>query len=146
MGINKSDVRISKSIYPFAMSLCPTTELQVALLISDGRALIWTVEFDKVGVYGERLDDELMNKDGRPPLTLISALPRCVSPLVSFGEEEEKDVSEAGEPLTLQYSIAPHWFVPPDDGENTTCFFITVCMRVLKVVVRPKQTKGDVFG
>ena len=97
--------RISKSCHPFALAVCPTTELQTAILTSEGRVTFWHSIFQKVGVYSERKD----NTD-RVQLTLISALPTSVN--------SSTDSDEGG--ITLSQSVAPHWFVPPE-GKSCWC-------------------------
>lgn len=99
--------RISKSCVPYCLALCPTSELQAAILTSDGRVMFWHVMFEKVGLFGERLEE---GSKGTYPLTLISALPNTNGDLEVDGSTLGMDSGR----LSLAYSIAPHWFVPPE--------------------------------
>ena len=99
--------RISKSCVPYCLALCPTSELQAAILTSDGRVMFWQVMFEKVGLFGERLEE---GSKGTYPLTLISALPNTNGDLEVDGSTLGMDSGR----LSLAYSIAPHWFVPPE--------------------------------
>ena len=98
-------LRISKSIKPYALTVCPYSELQVAILTSEGRMIFWETSFEKIRVYGERLPEDF---SGGQPITLISALPS------SSSEEGGGVMGEESRGLTLSQSIAPHWFIPPD--------------------------------
>ncbi|XP_019864425.1 PREDICTED: WD repeat-containing protein 11-like isoform X2 [Amphimedon queenslandica] len=96
--------RISKNIKPLAFSVCPTTELQLSVLTSEGKLLFWDVGFECMGLYDGRRGEE-----GGSPLSLISALP------VTNGGD--RPIGSSCEGLTLSQSIAPHWF-NPSDGTN----------------------------
>ena len=95
-------LRISKSCHAYALTVCPTTELQTALLTSEGKVMFWKVQFEQVGLWGESEHKETL----RDPLTLIGALP------VEVGVHQGGGGGEEGA-LTLHHSIAPHWFTPP---------------------------------
>lgn len=43
-------LRISKTCQVYAGALCPSSEMQVAVLTSEGRVLLWEVEFYQVGI------------------------------------------------------------------------------------------------
>ena len=45
-------LRISKMCSVFAGALCPISEKRVAVLTSEGRVLVWGVEFEQVGMRG----------------------------------------------------------------------------------------------
>ena len=98
-------LRISKSIKPYALTVCPYSELQVAILTSEGKMMFWETSFEKIRVYGERLPEDF---NGVQPITLISALPSNSS------EKGGGVMGEESKGLTLSQSIAPHWFIPPD--------------------------------
>lgn len=94
--------RISKTVKPYSFAVCPSTELKVAVLTSEGKILFWETTFENVGIHGERIIEE----DGVQPLTLISALPAKT--------EEERVIGEISTGLRLSDSISPHWFTPID--------------------------------
>ena len=98
-------LRISKTVKPYGLAVCPYSELQVAILTSEGKIMFWETSFEKMGVYGERLQEDF---SGGQPVTLISALPSNSS------EEGGGVMGEESKGLTLSQSIAPHWFTPPE--------------------------------
>ena len=94
--------RISKSVKPYSFAVCPTTELNVAVLTSEGKLLFWETGFEIVGIHGERVPED----EGYQVLTLISALPAKSG--------EERLIGEESKGLRLSDSISPHWFTPVD--------------------------------
>ena len=91
-------LRISKSCHVYSMAVCPNTELQVALLTSDGKVMFLRTQFDDVSGDGRKRDQ----------VTLLGSLP--ADTLASGGEKGK---------LTLHHSIAPYWFNPPDGNSYT---------------------------
>lgn len=110
--------RISKSCHPFALAVCPTTELQTAILTSEGRVTFWHSVFQKIGVYGETEDES--------QLALISALPTNGN-----GSIGNMGNDEGG--ITLSQSVAPHWFVPPEGKSRGVVLYSdnALCPQVL---------------
>ncbi len=83
----------------------------MAVLTSEGRLLLWEVEFQQVGVYGQDT-----REDSLP--VMLTAHPVKGVGLVSVEPEKEELRGGVGDMektprLTLSESIAPHWFVPP---------------------------------
>lgn len=90
--------------------------MQVAVLTSEGRVLLWEVEFYQVGINRR---DSAEEEDALP--SMLTAHPVGRVGLVSVGEEEEGGVevgeAEQSKGISLADTIAPHWFLPPE-GEN----------------------------
>ena len=120
-------LRISKTCQVFLATLCPSSEMQVAVLTSEGRVLFWQLEFHQVGLsngsLGRGQEDSLAVMSSRP----ISA----PKPMVDLekaweegghleDEEEEEEMWQLGKCWTLSDSIAPHWFSPPT-GDYMSC-------------------------
>ena len=96
--------RISKMCVPYAIAMCPITEMRVGILTSDGKVMFWESLFERVGQYG----DQQMNQE-MTPLTLLSALPNG----------DGFNIGEGSDGLTLSHNIAPHWFTPTDSKSHT---------------------------
>ena len=111
--------RISKSCVPYTLAMCPTSETKVGILTSDGKVMFWSCIFEKVGRYGQHLEEG----EQTTPLTLLSALP-------SGASGEELNVGEESEGLTLSSNIAPHWFTPP---EGRYCYCTCTCLLIDKL-------------
>jgi hypothetical protein len=103
-------LRISKLCTVFSGTLCPTSEKRAAIMTSEGRILLWDVEFEQVGLYGQVFPEDT------PPPSLLSACP--VEPgLVDLPGEVGR--GEPTEKLTLADTVAPHWFSPPEGCPST---------------------------
>jgi len=111
-------LRISKTCQVFLASLCPSSEMQVAVLTSEGRVLFWQLEFHQVGVSSNSL-----GCGQEDSLTVLSSRPVTVpKPMVDLEktweeggnlEEEDEDVWQLEKSCwTLSDSMAPHWFSP----------------------------------
>lgn len=102
-------LRISKTCQVYAGAVCPSSEMQVAVLTSEGRVLFWEVEFQQVGIHGR----DFLEDDALP--TMLSARPMKGAGLVNVGEQEGEDEGVAEvRGLSLADTIAPHWFTPPN--------------------------------
>ena len=112
-------LRISKTCQVFSGALCPSSELQVAILTSEGRVLIWQVEFQQVGTFSGGYSQEFDITNDPLPI-LLTPRPVKTLKIVTVGEEweEEEEEDECSVETrgarTLTYSIAPHWFAPPN--------------------------------
>ena len=97
-------LRISKSCFAFSFDVCPTTELQVAVLTSDGKLMLWGLQFEEEGMYSEGNVHEASSCP-----TAVGALP--------VGGGRGGDVGQ----LTLQEAVSPHWFTPPNGEFSPSC-------------------------
>ncbi|XP_065883318.1 WD repeat-containing protein 11-like isoform X2 [Dysidea avara] len=109
-------LRISRISTVHELLVCPMSELKVAVLMSDGKLLLWEVEMDV--------------SDGADCRGLIAPLPSTAeSQLVSLEEEEngaKSDDSIDGPPLCLSDLISPLWYTPSADANHRK-----VCIRLL---------------
>lgn len=133
-------LRISKLCTVFSGTLCPTSEKSAAVMTSEGRILLWDVEFEQV-LHQRCMSCSKDERDSLQALKPVYPLLPCLQvglhgqefpddasppPLLSAYPVEPGLVdlsSEAGrgeptEKLTLADTIAPHWFSPP---EGTVC-------------------------
>lgn len=109
-------LRISKTCQVFAGALCPSSETQVAVLTSEGRILFWNVEFQQIGTYSGSSGQAFGINEECSPVLLTPCPVRTVNAVEEWEEEGEEEVwgmLSAGA-RTLSYSIAPHWFLPPN--------------------------------
>lgn len=94
-------LRISRISTVHELLVCPMSELRVAVLMSDGKLLLWELEVD---------ESESAENRG-----LFSPLPSSPqSQLVSLGEEDgaQSDDSADFPPLCLSNLISPLWYTP----------------------------------
>lgn len=94
-------LRTSRSCTVHELLVCPITEIRVAVLMSDGKLLLWELEVDESDVIDDR--------------GLITPLPQPIKPqLLSLSEQEADDGVAGGKkiPLRLSDLISPHWYSP----------------------------------
>ena len=109
-------LRISKNCNVYAGAFCPTTERRISVLTSEGKILLLDLEFVRVGIYGQELTEENSS-------TLLTALPlkRGMAELVDTGRDDEGYGDRDGIGLTLEDTIAPHWFLPSESMYMLPC-------------------------
>jgi len=107
-------LRISKTCNVYAGAFCPTTERRISVLTSEGKILLLDLEFVRVGIYGQELTEENSS-------TLLTALPlkRGMAELVDTGRDDVGYGDGDGIGLTLEDTIAPHWFLPSESSTST---------------------------
>lgn len=80
-------------------------------MTSEGRVLFWECEFEQVGVSSG-------SEGARQHKTLLTSHPVSGVDLVSLGTEvDEGFEADRGRGISLDQTVAPTWFTPPD-GKN----------------------------
>ncbi len=78
------------------------------MLTSEGRILFWECDFEQVGVSG-------VSEGAESQLTLLTSHPVRGVDLVSVGAEVDEGYgADRGQGISLDQTVAPTWFTPPE--------------------------------
>ena len=121
-------LRLSRSVHVAGMAVSPCSELDVAVVVADGRVLV------------SKLEMELPNCTNvdHPPICLQKM---SVVPLLSGSTESCIEASHT--PFCLDYMITPHWKMPLKEGTVHLTFtlictgYCCVCLFILMRIFSP---------